>query len=137
MPHANASFIIELKKAHLGWGKYRHTQTRPLIEGEAYIPIPKTKARSLGIFNSNHGGDSLGNNIFDCNSSDGIFSGQIKASGCSEAGDIYAKQFQGNGDLKALGIWFEKINAEVGDRVKITWKTPTEVEITLLKQNEQ
>lgn len=53
----------------------------------------------------------------------------LKAAGGSKAGDIHAKQFQGNGNLQLLGDWFNYVNAVVGDRVRITWLTSTDIEI--------
>lgn len=125
------SYVITLNQAHLGWGIYRNTQTRAPISGEAYIPIPTQYAKLYNIVNSNATGgrDVLGQNIFNCTSVDGYFSGQLKAQGNNEAGAKYAKQFSANDDLKALGTWFQYINAQVGDRIKVTWISPTDVEI--------
>ena len=56
----------------------------------------------------------------------------LKASGCSRAGNIFAKQFHGSSDLKVLGDWFHHINASIGDRIKILWVTPTDITIERL-----
>jgi len=53
----------------------------------------------------------------------------LKASGCSTAGDIYAKQFAGSGNLKLLGSWFAHLKLQVGDQVEITWNNETDLTI--------
>lgn len=132
MPKKGDHFIVELGPSHVDWGRYRRTDTRELIDGEGYIPIPSHEARRLGIYNSNHSDTGLGFNLFNCTSADNLFVGVLKATGCSEAGNIYAKQFHGNGDLKALGRWFRLCSANVGDRVEIRWISPIDVIIELL-----
>ncbi len=132
MPKAGDQFTVELKPSHVDWGKHRYTDTRDLIDGEGYIPIPLAKAREIGIYNSNYPRTGLGYNLFNCTSADGYFKGVLKAAGSKEAGDIYAKQFEGNGDLKALGRWFGKCGAKVGDHVKVLWTSPTSIIIELL-----
>lgn len=132
MAKAGDSFIVELKPSHVAWGTYRHTATRDVIEGEGYIPIPISCARNFGIYNSNHISTGFGYNLFNCSSADGFFSGILKAAGCKEAGDVYAKQFEGNGDLKALGRWFGQCGAKVGDKVKVTWTSATDIIIEII-----
>ena len=125
MPRTGDTFTIGLKKAHLEWGSYRHTSTRGTIYGEGYIQIPRSAATRIGIHNSNLQ-DSI--NVFNCNSIDGfLVNASIKASGSSYSGDIYAKQFQGNGNLQLIGDWFNSINAQIGDTVKVTWTSPIDV----------
>ncbi len=123
------SYQINLKESHLAWGIYRFTDSRNEISGEAYIPIPRYVAKKFNIFNSNYTGglDILGQNIFKCVSMDRSFKGTLKAQGCSEAGDIYAKQFSIKGDLKALGAWFNNIGAKVGDTIEIEWISNTDI----------
>lgn len=132
MPKAGDYFVVELKPSHIDWGNYRHTDTRGAIDEEGYIPIPINYARSLGIYNSNYSYTGLGYNLFNCKSADGYFAGVLKAAGSKEAGNIYAKQFEGDGDLKALGRWFKKCSAKVGDKVKVQWVSPTDIIIELL-----
>lgn len=132
MPKSGDYFIVELKPSHVDWGNYRYTDTREAIDGEGYIPIPLPQARSLGIYNSNYKHTGLGYNLFNCTSADGHFDGVLKAAGSKESGDVYAKQFEGNGDLKALGRWFRKCGAKVGDRVKVLWTSPNDIVIELL-----
>lgn len=131
MANAGNTFTITLKRAHLNWGTHRYTNTRGVVYGEGYIPIPRRYATRFNIVNSNATGgiDVLGQNIFKCTSVDGIFTGYLKAQGNSKAGDIFAKQFSANDDLKALGSWFAYINAQVGDRIIVTWTSSTDMTI--------
>ena len=134
MASTGDSYIIILRPSHLAWGTHRYTNTREHIYGEGYIPIPKEKAMCFNVLNSNGTGgtDILGKNIFNCTSADGLFQGILKAQGNSEANNIYAKQFSVNGDLKALGKWFRQVGASTGDRIKVTWTSPYDIEIEKL-----
>ena len=131
MPHAGDSYDIELKEAHVRWGEHRHSLTRPRIKDEGYIPIPAHIARDLNIFNGNH--PTVGINLYTCSFKDGYSDEEhIKACGNSTKGDIYAKQFQGDGDLQVFGKWFKHVGAQVGDIVRITWATATHFEVEIL-----
>ena len=117
-------YIVELLAPHLGWGVVRYTNTRERIYNEGYIKIPADIARDYEIYNSNgnNGADILGRNLFYCDTADGYLNNVVvKAAGSKCAGDIYAKQFQGNGDLKLIGRWYKYIGAQVGDRIRVTW----------------
>lgn len=130
MPNTGDSFITKLKQAHLEWGSFRHTNSRGVVYGEGYLQIPAREARRLNITNSNLVG---GNNLYNCFSSDGFLNNvQLKATGCSAAGNINAKQFHGKGNLQLLGDWFAYVNAIIGDRIEITWTSPTNIIITKL-----
>lgn len=131
MASAGNTYTITLCKSHLEWGTYRYTDSRDQIYGEGYIPIPSAYAYSFELLNSNGTGyrDVLGKNIFNCRSADGLFEGALRAQGCREAGDKYAKQFSADGNLKALGTWFAQIHAVVGDRIKVSWVSPTDIVI--------
>lgn len=137
MAERGDSYTVSLKPSHLAWGTYRYTDTRDTIPGEGYIPIPSDVARNLNLKNQNGTGgiDILGVNIFNCVSVDGRFRGQLKAQGNHYAGDIYAKQFSGNDDLKALGDWYRILGANVGDEVSVTWISDTDIEIELIKNS--
>jgi len=127
MPVAGDQFITTLKKAHLEWGTHRHTSSRGIRYGEGYLQIPMNVAKSIGIYNSNQPEATF---IFNCTSVDGYLNNvSLKASGSSSAGDIHAKQFQGSGDLKLIGDWFNHVNAQIGDKVKITWTSPVDIVI--------
>lgn len=126
MPKTGDTFVIELKPSHLGWGIYRYTATRDPIYGEGYIPIPRRDAERYGIFNSN---DSTANTRYYCVSYDGFYKGVLLAQGCSEAGDIYAKQFAEERNLKGVGSWYASVKAQVGDHVRVTWTAPDAIEI--------
>lgn len=134
MAQAGQSYTITLKKAHLEWGTHRFTNSRGVVYGEGYIPIPDIDARTFNIQNQNGTGytDIFGVNLFNCRSVDGLFSGIVRAQGCKEAGYVYAKQFSGDGDLKAMGDWFYAVGANIGDRVKVTWSSPTDIVIEKL-----
>ena len=129
MAKAGDAYTVVLKKSHIEWGTHRYTGSRGDVCGEGYLPIPRDVAVRLNIVNSNgtNGQDVLGRNLFRCNSSDGFFSGYLRAQGCNSAGDIYAKQFAGDKELKALGSWYARVDAVEGTRVKVEWVSETEV----------
>lgn len=127
MPHAGDSFIVELSDTHLDWGNYRHTHSRNRIVGEAYIPIPSEYARMFKIYNSNYGSSGLGVNEFNAWTVSGDYLGVVKTSGSKKAGDVYAKNLHGSGDLKSLGNWFYRVSMRPGDKVKVKWTTPKDI----------
>lgn len=131
MANTGDTYIVELKASHLGWGTHRYTNTRTHIEGERYLPIPRNVATSFNIFNSNATGgkDILGKNIFNCSSSDGFFTAVFKAQGSSKKGDVFAKQFSVNKNLRALKVWYDHIAADIGTKVRVTWTSPTDIVI--------
>lgn len=129
MAKAGDSYVVTLKKTHLNWGTHRYTGTRGDVLGEGYIPIPISEAHRIGLFNSNgtYGADEMGKNIFRYSSDDGFVKGILRAQGCNSAGEIYAKQFSEDGDLKAIGSWFVHIGAIEGTKIKVSWTSPTDV----------
>lgn len=127
-------YTFELKSTHISWGTIRYTNSRGIIYGEGYIKIPSACARNFKLYNSN-GPTGLGLNEFRCTSSDGIFSGLVKTSGCSKAGEIYAKNMHGSGNLKAIGDWYYKCGAQPGDIVKVEWTSPYDIVISLYKNS--
>ena len=107
-------YEITLKKTHINWGVYRHTDTRDKIPEEGYIPIPLNIAKEYNIFNS---GNITNYQIY---SEDEFLKGDIVIpSGSNEKGSIYAKQFQGKGNLKLIGKWYQQLNASPGDKLHI------------------
>ena len=124
MPANGDCYSVPLKMAHLDWGRHRYTHTRERIEGEGYVAIPKKYAERYGI----HKGD-----LFTAVFTDGFPSFPARAAGNSTAGDIWAKQFQGDGDLKAFGRWYTYCDAEVGDTVNVTFIAPNVVQFELVK----
>lgn len=125
MPMNGDYYDVTLKKSHLEWGEHRHSQTRGRMEGEAYLPIPRGAALRFNYFNNNME-DS--NSIYYCNSKDGFLENELlKAAGSSKKGDIYAKQFQGNGNLRLLGDWYRDVKAKEGDRVRVYWISSNEI----------
>ena len=129
MANTGDHFTVELGNTHLGWGTHRYTDSRELIPRETYIKIPSFYSREFNIFNSNYTRhqDILGQNIFKCTSDDGTFQCILKASGCSTAGSIYAKNLHVSGNLKGLTPWFDSWNAQPGDSVTLTWTSPYEI----------
>jgi len=124
MPNTGDSFTTTLKQAHLEWGSHRHTNSRGIIYGEGYLQIPAQIARNLNITNSN----STNNNVYLCSSNDNFLTNvNLKATSCSHAGSIYAKQFHGSGNLKLLGDWFHHINAQIGDQIRIDFISPNQI----------
>ena len=123
MPNTGDMYHVEIKPSHIDWGRYRYTTTRDRIAGEAYVKIPKEYAVDYDI----HVGD-LYTAIF----SDGFPSFIVRAAGNSVAGDIYAKQFQGDGDLKAFGRWYASVGAQVGDTVRVEFVSPRIVKFELI-----
>lgn len=91
-----------------------------------YIPIP---AYDQQLFNENAtmGQDIIGKNIFYCTSCDGFFQKiKMKSQGTQSDGN-YSKQFSVNNSLQTMGTWYQHINVQVGDYIKVTWTSPTEI----------
>jgi hypothetical protein len=129
MPKTGDSFIVTLGPSHLGWGRYRHTKSRPQISGEGFLPIPARYAKAMNITNSN----GVDNTLYNCNSSDGNLKNvTLLAQGGSKAGYKYAKNFAGKGNLKLLGTWFTSIGAKIGDKIEIKFTSPTDILLTKL-----
>lgn len=134
MAQAGDLYTVTLKPSHIAWGTYRNTGTRGPVEGEAYLPIDRRHAEAFNIVNGNATNNRpiLGRNLFNFRTADGYLSGQLRAQGSSEAGDIYAKQFSVNGDLKRLGEWYEHIGARVGTQISIEWISPYDIILAVL-----
>lgn len=134
MAKAGDSYKVKLREAHLGWGVYRNTSSRIPREGEAYIQIPARFARSFNLLNTNGTGgrDVWGENLFRCTSADGLFSGILRAQGSSFADSIYAKQFSVDKDLRAVGEWYERIGAQAGDTIRVSWTSDEDIVIEKL-----
>lgn len=134
MANTGDTFTVELNRAQLKWGMFRFTGSRGLRYGEGYLKIPLHIARTFRLFNNNHtcGNDIIGENIFHATSADGLFNGLLRSEGCSTGGEPYAKQFAGDKNLMALGYWYSQINAQVGDRIRVTFTSPTDIVIEKL-----
>ena len=91
--------------------------------------LPRHYAERFGIFNANH---SIANPRYRCTAVNGCYSGILLAQGCSSAGDIYAKQFAEEGNLKGIGDWYRSVGAQVGGRVKVTFTSSDSLEIEYL-----
>lgn len=128
MPITGNTFIATLKKTHLGWGTLRYTKTRAIIKNEGYIPIPANYARAFNLTNLHNKKQS---NVYKFNTSDGFLTNsELKATGNSKKGDVYAKNLHGNGDLKLLGTWFKHIGAKIGDQIEVKFISSTEILLT-------
>ena len=123
-------------EAPLPWGTHRYHNSRTRRSGERYIPIPRKEAKRLGLRNSNCG-TGFGINLFNVHSTDGHFSGVLMTAGCSRRGDMYAKQFQGYGNLRALLPWLELHNAQVGDEVQFDWTSTTDIEMKFISHHDE
>lgn len=127
MPNAGDEYTVILKEAHLKWGTHRNTDSRDRIDGEAYIPIPADVARQFNIYNSNHTG---ANTRYKYKTESEDFAGTLLAQGCSERGDVYAKQFSESGNLQGIGDWYRHVNAVVGGKVTVHWDTASDITIS-------
>lgn len=134
MARAGDTFTVELNRSQLEWGTFRFTGSRGLRYGEGYLKIPKDYARDCKLYNNNYTNDQdvFGQNLFNATSVDGYFNGILRSQGCSEAGDPYAKQFAGDKNLLSLGDWYAHIDAQVGDWVRVTFTSPTDIIIEKL-----
>lgn len=128
MARAGDYYIVDLKQAHLEWGSHRYTDSRGIVYGEGYIQIPADIAYRLKLYNNNgtRHTDILGENLFNCTSADGLFEGVLRAQG-NQPNKNYAKQFSGDKNLKSVGSWYQSIAANIGDRIKVTWTSPTDI----------
>ena len=137
MAQKGNSYIVKLSKSHLEWGTHRYTNTRGKIYGEGYIPIPAQYAREYNLLNKNGtaGQDQLGQNIFNCISEDGFFAGKLRAQGCSQKGNPYAKQFSGDKNLKALGEWYSEFDVSIGDEIEVIFTSETDILLRIKKHD--
>lgn len=133
MAIAGNTYTIQLGYSHLGWGNHRYTNSRDIIYGEGYIPLPKRYARTFNIYNSNNPTTGLSYNLFRASSTDGFLNNvTLLAQGCSTAGDIYAKQFSVQGDLSMIGAWYASQNATANNSVRVTWISPTDIILEII-----
>jgi hypothetical protein len=127
MPNTGDSFITTLLQAHLEWGEHRHTNSRGIVIGEGYLQIPADVAYDFEITN-NH--SAIRSAEYDFSTSDDyIVNEKLLAAGNQHRVE-YAKQFQGSGNLKLLGNWFNHIDAQIGDQIEIRFISPTEILLT-------
>lgn len=124
MPVAGNVYQISLLPAHLRWGTLGDSRRRtPRSPLEAYVPIPLRFARLFSIYSGS---------IFNGSTSDGFFNTQVRASGSAGDNLEYAKQFQGSGDLKLFGHWFQHVNAQPGDIIRVEFTSPMDILFTKL-----
>ena len=129
MPQAGDSFVVELRPIHLNWGTIpdRRTTSRNEVRGEGYIPIPREYARQYQIFNSNNAEANVLYTVTCLNGAQ--IQGQLLAQGASRRGDIYAKNFSVQNDLKAIGNWFISVEAQPGGHVEVCFLSENELTI--------
>lgn len=133
MPQAGDSYIVPVTASQAEWGEYRNPTNRDPVEGEGYIAIPLEYARRYNIFNSNNTQTGLGFNEFIATSRDGFINGEILlAQGCVRAGDPYAKNFSVKKNLKRIGGWLAYNNVTTGNRIRVTFTSPTEVLLEII-----
>jgi len=126
------SYEVDVMDPHSDWGAVRYTNSRERREGEAYIKIPSEIAYDFGIYNSaGAGGDIFGKSLFRCSTEDGSFSTVLRAEGDQHYKD-FAKQFAGNGNLKAVGELYRVLDAHVGDRIQVMWTSESDIVVKKL-----
>ena len=132
MPKIGDSYTVELKSAHINWGSHRHTNSRGTVYSEGYIHIPASEARRLELYNSNNIGANI---LYTASSRDGFLENiTLRASGSSSKGGIFAKQFQGQGNLKLVGSWYNHIGVSIGALIRLTWVSDTHIILEQLPQ---
>lgn len=132
MAKAGFYYDVEVMDPHSDWGMVRHTDSRDRREGEAYIKIPSGIAYDFGIYNSaGAGGDIFGKSLFNCTTADGSFSVVLRAEG-NQSYKEFAKQFAGDGDLKAVGELYRVIGAHAGDTIRVKWTSESDIVVEKL-----
>lgn len=99
-------YYVRLKEVHINWTH----KTGPKRGKEAYIPIPAKYAYAFNILKSR---------IYTCIYSDSGESVMVKAAG-SQSRREYAKQFQGDDNLRILYDWYDNHQATEGDWVVVS-----------------
>lgn len=133
MAQAGNTYTVSLKNTHLDWGEYRNPTNRNPIKGEAYIPIPKRYAEEFQIFNSNYKKTGFGFNLFRASSSDGFLQNvPLLAQGCSNAGEIYAKQFSVKSNLKMIGDWYKACGVTPDNSIRVTFTSDIDIMLEIL-----
>ena len=112
------------------WGEYpkRESYSRDVMLGEAYIVIPKQYAELFNIYMSNAGVNTE-YEAYDCQ---GDFICVLKAQGNSFAGDVYAKQFAGSGNLTALNSWISTYSVADSDTIEVEFLSSNSLRLTKL-----
>lgn len=122
-------YVVEVKRAHIEWGVYRHSNSRDIIRGESYVKIPSKEARRLRILRGTQ---------YIAHFTNGSPAICIKASGNGpmENGYQYAKQFEGvgAGACKAFTPWYQASNVEVGDLVLVEFLSSKDIEFSIIKK---
>ena len=129
MPKTGDLFITTLQKAHLEWWEHRHTNSRGIVIGEGYLQIPAEVAYEFEITNNLSAANQA---EYDFSTSDDFIVNEKLLAAGNQHKPEYAKQFQGSGNLKLLGNWFNHIDAHIGNQIEIKFISPTEILLTSL-----
>jgi hypothetical protein len=114
------------------WGTYnpkRYSHSRDIEFNEAYIPIPRNEARRLDIFMSNMPNVNL---LYDAYDEGDNYICTLKAQGCSTKGDVFAKQFAGNDNLKALADWILYNEITDNDTIEVEFLSSNSLKLVIL-----
>lgn len=129
MPNKNDFYEVEIRPSHLKWGEFRNHKNRVIVYGESYVKIPSEIAREFNIIRGS---------IFRAYFTNSVESFEIKASGNGPIeNDVQlAKQFEGvgSGACKAFTPWYKSNDAEVGDIVKVTFLSSSEILFEIIKK---
>lgn len=127
MPNTGDRFITN---TYQYWGTYdpkRLSTSRVTELDEAYIVIPKYVAEQFSIYMSNKIGANTSYEAYD---DQGNFICTLKAQGCSTKGDVFAKQFAGKGNLKALSSWILINKITDADTIEVEFLSPYSLKLT-------
>jgi len=112
------------------WGEYspkRDSESRTEMLSEAYLAIPQKYAKKYDIYMSNKKGANTDYDAYDQN---GNYICVLKAQGNVGKGHVYAKQFSGSGNLKALEKWIKMYNISDSDTIEIKFLSSSELKLT-------
>lgn len=127
MPKAGDKFSTN---TYQNWGEYnpkRFSPSRSHEPNESYIVIPKFFAEIFSIYMSNKKG---ANTCYEAYDDKDEFICVLKAQGCSVKGSVYAKQFSGEGNLKALNPWILKNSITDADTIEVEFLSPTALKLS-------
>lgn len=75
----------------------------------------------------------MGYNLFLASSVDVFLNNVLLlAQGSKTAGDIYAKQFSVQGDLRMIGAWYAHQNATTNNSERVAWSSPTDILLEII-----
>lgn len=104
----------------------RSSESRNTVLKESYLHIPQSAAKKYGIFNSNKAGAQTNYDAYD---KDGNKIATLKAQGDTKSGEVYAKQFSGSGNLKAMFPWLSKNKITDDDELEIEFLSEHSIKV--------